>query len=207
METNYYFDPASPLKPYTHSLPANPDSLPPPNATRLTPEMAAGFWPCWDGESWVQVEDHRSQKAYDKKTGAEVGIEAVGPLPDTLTGIPWPGPAYRWDGSGWVYDISMDSPGPEYEWRDNEWWKVRFSKKDFLLLCGIPQIAHLNTVRRDNAMAETVYTLLMAADFIDVTDPATAQMVGLLATGAAGNVLTAEDAARILAGRKYVESV
>ena len=99
------------------------------------------------------------------------------------------------------------SPGPDHEKCGEDWWKVRFSKKDFLLLCGIPQIAALNTVRRDNAMAETVYTLLMAADFIDVTDPATVQLVGLLATGSAGNVLTAADVARILQGVKHVEDV
>ena len=30
-------------------------------------------------------------------------------------------------------------PGPDYEEIDGVWVKVRFTKKDFLLLCGIPR--------------------------------------------------------------------
>ena len=99
------------------------------------------------------------------------------------------------------------NPGPDYEKRGDDWWKVRFSKKDFLLLCGIPQVIKLEAViSAGNSTAKAVHTLLMAADYIDVTDPATVQMVGLLATEAAGNVLTAEDAARILQGVKHEEA-
>ena len=48
-ETNHYFDPTAPLHPYTHSLPATPGTLPPPNALRSDAESLAapaGFWPC-----------------------------------------------------------------------------------------------------------------------------------------------------------------
>lgn len=100
------------------------------------------------------------------------------------------------------------NPGPDYEKRGEDWWKVRFSKKDFLLLCGVPQIIKLEAViAGGNATAGAVHTLLMAAEYVDVTDSATAQMVGLLASESAGKVLTAEDAARILQGVKHVESV
>lgn len=94
-------------------------------------------------------------------------------------------------------------PGDDHELVDGQWMKARFSKKEFLLWCGLEQIIKLNATRQVNPMAETVYTLLMAAEFIDVTDPATVQMVQLLATEAAGEILSAEDVARILAGVKH----
>lgn len=79
MATNHYFDQNDQIKPYTHSLGANPGSLPPANAVRVAPEMADGFWPCWDGEKWVQIEDHRGQKGW--LNGEESTIGNLGPLP------------------------------------------------------------------------------------------------------------------------------
>lgn len=99
------------------------------------------------------------------------------------------------------------SPGPDYEKRGENWWQIRFSKKDFLLLCGVPQVIKLEAVKASgNAAAQAVYTLLMASEYIDVTDPATIQLLEMLASSDAGNVLTAEDAARILQGVKYDET-
>jgi hypothetical protein len=98
-------------------------------------------------------------------------------------------------------------PGPDYIKRNDEWWKVRFSKKDFLLLCGIAQVTALNTaISSGNALAKTIHDFLFASEFIDVADPATVQMVQMLASSAAGSVLTNEDAARILQGVKYVQA-
>jgi len=98
------------------------------------------------------------------------------------------------------------NPGADYEQRDGAWWRVRFTKKEFLLLCGIQQVAALNMARKDNVMAETIYTLLMAAEYIDVTDPDTIQMAELLTSDAAGRVLTAEQAANILQGVKHEQT-
>jgi|GEM_PF-2976333 len=117
--------------------------------------------------------------------------------------------AYRnEDNSAWEVREAPEpapaSPGDDYIFRDGDWWKLRFSKKDFLLLCGLPQIVKLNTaISAGNALAQTVHDLLFAADYIDVTDPATIQMVQMLTTEAAGSVLTAEQAAAILQGVKY----
>ncbi len=97
-------------------------------------------------------------------------------------------------------------PGDDYDLIDGRWVKVRFSKKDFLLWCGLEQVVKLNATRQSNPTTETVYTLLMAAEFIDVTDPATVRMVQLLAMEAAGEVLTAEDVTRILAGEDYADT-
>lgn len=100
------------------------------------------------------------------------------------------------------------NPGPDYEKRDDEWWKVRFSKKDFLLLCGLPRVLNLNrAINEGNAMAKTVHDLLMAAEYIDLRDAVTETMIQLLTTAEAGSVLTMEDAARILEGLKYDENL
>ncbi len=99
------------------------------------------------------------------------------------------------------------NPGPEYVERADGWWKIRFSKKDFLLLCGVPRVVALNTaIAGGNMLAKTVHDLLFAAEYVDVTDPDTVQMIRLLTTPDAGSVLTAEQAAAILTGVKYEET-
>ena len=80
MEINYYFDAADPLRPFTHSLEANPASLSPADATRIAPQMKDGFRPCWDGEKWIQVEDFRGRKGWLGRE--ELTIGNLGPLPD-----------------------------------------------------------------------------------------------------------------------------
>jgi len=103
---------------------------------------------------------------------------------------------------------AMFHPGSDYDKCGEDWWKVRFSKKDFLLLCGVPQIIRLEAaIASGNAAAKAVHTLLMAAEYIDVTDPATVQIVMMLASDATGNVLSTEDVSRILQGVKYEEAV
>lgn len=206
MEINYYFDAADPLKPHTCVRPStNAGTLAPVDATRLEPEFIDGYWPCWDGESWRQVEDHRGQTVYDKETGAEVEIKAVGPLPDNLTEIPRPGPAYRWSDGQWAYDPALDSPGPDYRLIGGVWTKVIFSKKDFLLKCGLNQVARLNlAIAGGNPLAKTVHDLMFASEYIDLTDPATAQMLTILTTGEAEKVLTAAEVSQILTGVPHV---
>lgn len=59
---NHYYNPTHPLKPYTHSIGATAGTLPPSNAIRGDrPTIYKGTWPCFDGEKWVQVEDHRKR--------------------------------------------------------------------------------------------------------------------------------------------------
>ena len=96
--------------------------------------------------------------------------------------------------------------GNDYVQRDDGgFYKIRYTKKDFLLRCGLPQVVALNRIIAEgNALAKTVHDLLFASDYIDVTDPATIEMVGLLTTEAAGPVLTEARAAEILHGEPYV---
>lgn len=80
------------------------------------------------------------------------------------------------------------------------WVKERFSKKEFLLRCGLPKVAALNAAAAQNPLLKAVHDILMASEYIDVTDPATQQLVGLLTTAEGGNIFTPTEAAAILAG-------
>lgn len=98
------------------------------------------------------------------------------------------------------------TPGSDYEKRGDNWWQIRFTRKEFLLHCGIQQVILFNTrVIEGNAIAKTVHDLLFASEYIDVNDSDTINLVNLLTTEVGGEVLTAEDATRILQGAKYVD--
>jgi len=95
-------------------------------------------------------------------------------------------------------------PGPDYDLIDGQWIRRRFSKKDFLLFCGLSKVVALNaSINAGNALAKTVHDLLFAAEYIDLSDPATAQMLSLLADEQTGNIFSAEEVAAILKGQAY----
>lgn len=58
---NYYFDTNGV---YTHNLPANPNTLTPDNAIRVTPGFKKGFHPILNStkKNWILTEDHRQKK-------------------------------------------------------------------------------------------------------------------------------------------------
>ncbi len=91
-QTNHYFDPADPLHPYTHSLPASPGTLPPPNALRGEMRPApAGLWPCEKDGAWEMQEDHRGKQGWID--GEPATVNQVGPLPAGWSDAP-PAPKY-----------------------------------------------------------------------------------------------------------------
>ena len=94
---NYYFDATHPLRPYTYSAPANPDSLPPDNALRREPEERSGFWPCEVGGKWQYLPDHRGKTAYQTSDGEVVKIDDIGELPSGLTFTPRKNHLQTWD--------------------------------------------------------------------------------------------------------------
>lgn len=97
------------------------------------------------------------------------------------------------------------NPYADYEFIDGEWIRVRYTKKAFMLWCGVEKIAALNAIKASgNVMVETVKDLLMAADYIDIQDPDTIQMINLLATPMGGNIMTVDDVTRILSGEPYL---
>ena len=82
---NYYYDNTNELKPYTHQLDANDNTLPPDNALRTPPPEKHGFWPCCKNGEWVLIENNRGQTAYNIETKSSVEIDYLGPIRDGFT--------------------------------------------------------------------------------------------------------------------------
>ena len=100
---NYYFDNTNALKPYTHQLDANDDTLPPDNALRIPPEFKNGYWPCEQNGKWVLVEDHRGKTVYNTETKELVKIDYLGEIKAGFTLLE-PFQFSKWDGKKWVLD-------------------------------------------------------------------------------------------------------
>lgn len=78
---NHYFDASHPLHPYTHTLPAMPDTLAPDDALRKKlPKSKDGFHFGEKGGSWVYIEDHRGKEGY--VDGKPFTIADFGPYPN-----------------------------------------------------------------------------------------------------------------------------
>lgn len=60
----------------------------PNNATYTVPEVKSGYIPCWQGEKWQQIEDHKGEEGYVH--GEPFTIKEYGPLPDGWTKTPPP---------------------------------------------------------------------------------------------------------------------
>lgn len=100
---NYYFDNTNEMKPYTHKLDANDDTLPPDNALRITPEFKEGFHPCEKNGTWVQVADHRDKTVYNTETKESVKIDYLGEIKAGFTLLE-PFQFSKWDGKKWTLD-------------------------------------------------------------------------------------------------------
>lgn len=100
---NYYFDNTNALKPYTHQLDANDDTLPPDNALRIAPEFKEGFHPCEKNGTWVLVEDHRDEIVFDIETKESFKIDYLGEIKEAFTSLE-PFQFSKWNGKKWVLD-------------------------------------------------------------------------------------------------------
>jgi len=79
---NYYFNTQGY---FTYSGYANPDNLPPWNATRTVPEQREGYHPKWNGEKWGYVRDMRGTKCY-MPDGSEHEISEIeGQVPESAS--------------------------------------------------------------------------------------------------------------------------
>ena len=201
---NHYFDATASFHPYVGSLDAREGSIAPDNALRVdlpfaftgdgtpkkenVPSEYKGFWPCEEDGIWILAEDHRGEQGY--VDGKSVTIKDVGPLPDGWSDTPPPQPFH---------------PGPDYEKQeDGTWLRIRYTRKDFMLWCGIDKLMQINAaIAEGNVMVETIKDLLMAAEYISIKDPDTVQMAHLLASPQGGSILTPDDVARILAGQVW----
>lgn len=77
---NYYYDNTNELKPYSHQLEANDDTMPPDNALRIAPRFKDGYYPCEQNGKWVLVEDNREKTAFNIETKDTVKIDYLGEL-------------------------------------------------------------------------------------------------------------------------------
>ncbi len=209
----YYYDengiytgpglaPPSPLEPGRFLIPAKAALVEP-------PEAGPGQSPVWNGVAWELKPDFRGQTGYNIQTGQEVKIKNIGPWPADLSPEPKPGAAYAWDSENaqWRYSLELDSPGSEYRFMDGSWIKIRFTKKEFLLVCGLDQVVKLNAaINSGNTLAKTVHDLLMSSEYIDVTDPTTGTMLELLTTIEGGQIMSPDQVEEILKGRSYERS-
>ena len=100
---NYYFDNTNELKPFTHQLDATDDTLAPDNALRIAPEFKEGFWPCFNNNEWVLVEDHRDKTVYNIETKSSAKVDYIGSIKEGFTLLE-PFQFSRWNGKKWVLD-------------------------------------------------------------------------------------------------------
>ena len=100
---NYYFDNTNKFRPYTHSLEANDDTLPPDNALRIAPEEKDGFIPCEKDGKWIQVEDNREKTAYNIETKEAVEIDYIGQIKEGFTLLE-PFEFCKWEDNKWILD-------------------------------------------------------------------------------------------------------
>ncbi|HGK4842462.1 TPA: tail fiber assembly protein [Kluyvera georgiana] len=71
---------------------------------QAVPNSKAGYAFVWNGKAWLEVEDHRGEKAYEKATGDVVIIKELGSPDDKYTFLEPATPYDKWDGSAWVTD-------------------------------------------------------------------------------------------------------
>ena len=103
------------------------------------------------------------------------------------------------------HPISEASFGPGYKKHDGDWWKMFLSQKEFLLLCGFTRVTALNAaISSGNATAKTVYDFLTAAEYVDLREQNTVELIRLLASRESGPVWSEEEVERILRGEKHV---
>ena len=100
---NYYYDNTNDLKPYTHQLEANDDTLPPDNALRIAPTFKEGYCPCEQDGKWIQVEDNREKTAYNIETKEAVEIDYIGQIKEGFTLLE-PFEFCKWEGNKWILD-------------------------------------------------------------------------------------------------------
>ena len=105
---NYYYDNTDELKPYTHQLEANDDTMPPDNALRIAPEFKDGYCPCEQDGKWVLVEDNREKTAFNIETKEAVKIDYLGELKAGFTLLE-PFEFCKWNGEKWVVDDEQKS--------------------------------------------------------------------------------------------------
>jgi hypothetical protein len=101
-------------------------------------------------DAWELIEDHRGT-LFDTGTGEAVQFDQLGPLPESLTDQPFPGPFHRWSGAAWALDADAQREGLALE---------AVTRRDAELQVAIVRIAPLqDAVDLDDATAAEVAEL------------------------------------------------
>jgi len=75
--------------------------LQPVNSTDIAPNLVTGMASVWEGDKWVNYDDHRGV-IFDIVTGSSVDLTELGPIPDGFTDQPYLGDNFVFDGVAWV---------------------------------------------------------------------------------------------------------
>jgi len=99
------------------------------------------------------------------------------------------------------------TPGPNFIQRDNgEWYKVRYTRKEFVLWCGMDKFVALNhAIVNGNVLLLSLRTMMEISEYISLLDDDTKYFVTVMTTPEGGNILTDQDAVRILTGEKWID--
>ncbi|MWP48507.1 MULTISPECIES: tail fiber assembly protein [unclassified Gilliamella] len=100
---NYYFDNTNELRPFTHELEANDDTLPPDNALRIAPKFKDDYWPCEQNGAWILIEDNRNKTVYNINTKESSTVDYFGKIKEEFT-LLVPFEFCMWNGKKWVLD-------------------------------------------------------------------------------------------------------
>jgi hypothetical protein len=71
------------------------------------PETKEGEAAVWSQDRWVIALDFRGIK-YQKSDGSALNWNLLGPMPDTITELVYPGDFHFWDGSSWKFDSKAE---------------------------------------------------------------------------------------------------
>lgn len=105
---NYYFNTEHPLKPFTHVLEANENTLPPDNALRVEPDFKEGFHPCEKEGAWIMVEDYRGKTIFSLQDPSIMEeVEDIGKIKEGFTLDAPPNFLVEWDGKKWVESLEL----------------------------------------------------------------------------------------------------
>ena len=99
------------------------------------------------------------------------------------------------------------TPGPDFAQReDGTWYRFRYTRLGFIQWVGVDKyIVAQQQIAASNPVVMAIRDLIMAAEFISLQDPATVQMLHMMASPEAGCIIAPADVARILAGEDWVE--
>lgn len=173
-----------------------------PFSTSIPPAVAGlNEVACFDESinAWSLRPDFRGKQGLNLQTGETVVISELGSWPDSLV----PYEIQNEDGSFVINPVVEEflRLRDQYTLKDGVWYQTRFTKKEFLLWCGLDKLALLNKIISEgNFMAKSVYDLVFASEYVDVADKDTIELVGMLASAEIA-IFSNEDVARILKGR------